>query len=91
MKEDAKEIIDLEIGGTHFITTTKSTLTKFKKSVLAAMFNGKHEIQYHKGRVFLDRDGQAFSSVISYLRTGKIPAFENAIDEQKFRDEMHYY
>lgn len=44
MKEDAKDIIDLEIGGTHHITITKSTLTKFKKSVLAAMFSGKHEI-----------------------------------------------
>lgn len=44
MKEEAREIIDLDIGGTHLITTTKSTLTKFKKSVLAAMFSGKHEI-----------------------------------------------
>lgn len=49
MKEDAKEIIDLEIGGTHFITTTKATLTKYKNSVLAAMFGGKHELNLHKG------------------------------------------
>jgi hypothetical protein len=91
MKEDSREIIELEVGGTHLITTTKATLTKFKNSVLAAMFNGKHEIQYHKGRVFIDWDGQAFSHVISYLWTGKIPAFENSIDDQKFKDEMHYY
>jgi len=77
MKEDSKDIIDLEIGGTHFITTTKSTLTKYKNSVLSAMFNGKHEIAFHKGWVFIDWDGQAFAHVISFLRTGKMPAFDS--------------
>jgi len=36
MKEDASEIIDLDIGGTHYITTTWATLTKYKNSVLSA-------------------------------------------------------
>ena len=49
MKEDASEIIDLDIGGTHKITTTRATLTKYKGSVLAAQFNGKHQHAYNKG------------------------------------------
>lgn len=81
MKEDASDIIDLEVGGTHKLTTTKSTLTKYKNSVLAAMFSGKHELSFHKGRVFIDRDGQSFTHVISFLRTGKMPAFDSPIDE----------
>ena len=91
MKEDATDIIDLEIGGTHQITTTKATLTKYKGSVLAAMFSGKHELVKHKDRVFIDWDGAIFTHIIYYLRTGKMPLFENQIEEQAFWDEMHYY
>lgn len=36
MKEDWTDIIDLDVGGTHKITTTWATLTKYKNSVLAA-------------------------------------------------------
>jgi len=91
MKEDASDIIDLDIGGTHKITTTRATLTKYKNSVLSAQFNGKHQHAYNKGRIFIDWDGRAFASLISFLRTGKIPVFDNVVDEQKFRDELHYF
>lgn len=38
LQKDSDDIIDLDIGGTHHITTTRSTLCKFRNSVLAAMF-----------------------------------------------------
>ena len=53
-------IIDIDIGGTHKITTTKTTLTSAKDSTLAAMFSGRHKLSMHNGRVFIDRDGETF-------------------------------
>ena len=70
-----EDIVDLNIGGTHLLTTTKSTLTSVKDSSLAAMFSGRHKLTMHNGRVFIDRDGDAFTCLISFLRTGRVPLF----------------
>ena len=81
------DIFDLDIGGTHKISTTRNTLTKvkwiknnfvyikFANSALSVMFSGRHEIQTHNGRIFIDRQGDAFINVINYLRNGKYPNF----------------
>jgi hypothetical protein len=58
------------------ITTTRNTLVSVKDSSLAAMFSGRHKLTKHNGRVFIDRDGEAFTSLLSFLRTGKVPLFQ---------------
>ena len=73
--EEPSEIIDLNIGGTHLNTTSRSTLCSVKDSSLAAMFSGRHRLSKHKDRVFIDRDGDAFCAMLSFLRTGKVPMF----------------
>lgn len=60
MYSPPESIIDLDIGGTHKITTTKTTLCASPNSTLAAMFSGRHQIPTHNGRVFIDRDGETF-------------------------------
>lgn len=85
------DIIDLDIGGTHKITTTRSTLCAAKDSSLAAMFSGRHKLSIHNGRVFLDRDGEAFCSVIKFLRNSKVPLFDNKIEENAFYEELDYW
>ena len=80
MYQVKEDIIDLDVGGTHKITTTKRTLTKFEGSVLEAMFSGRHELPRHNGKIFIDRDGKAFSDVISYLRSGLKPPFKDEND-----------
>lgn len=60
MYQPEGSIIDLDIGGTHKITTTRSTLTSRSDSTLAAMFSGRHQLSTHNGRVFIDRDGETF-------------------------------
>lgn len=40
--QPSENIIDLDIGGTHKITTTRSTLCMAIDSTLAAMFSGRH-------------------------------------------------
>jgi hypothetical protein len=55
-----EDIVDLNIGGTHKVTTSRRTLTSVKDSSLAAMFSGRYPLTKHNGRVFIDRDGEAF-------------------------------
>lgn len=81
----------LDIGGTHQIATARTTLTKFPSSTLGYMFSGKHDLKTHKGRIFIDRCGDSFASVISFLRTGKIPVFNSKYDELRFYEEMDYW
>mmetsp|Transcript_16308 Transcript_16308/g.16027 ORF Transcript_16308/g.16027 Transcript_16308/m.16027 type:complete len:180 (+) Transcript_16308:300-839(+) len=85
------EIIELDIGGTQKIATARATLTKFPSSALGCMFSGKHKLKKHHGRIFIDRDGGPFVSVITYLRTGKIPVFNSKIEEAKFLEEMEFW
>ena len=92
MNEDGAEIIDLNIGGTHMISTSRNTLTQnAKESSLAAMFSGRHTLNMHNGRVFIDRDGEAFCAMLSFLRTGKIPIFETQTLENAFYDELDFW
>lgn len=55
------------------------------------MFSGRHYLNKHKGRVFIDRDGDPFISVITYLRSGKIPVFNTKTEESKFQEEMEFW
>lgn len=41
------------------------------------MFSGRHKLTIHNGRYFIDRDGEAFTSMMSFLRSGKVPIFKN--------------
>ena len=45
----------------------------------------------HNGRVFLDRDGETFLSVLQFLRNKKIPLFDNKIKENAFYEELDYW
>ena len=85
------EIIELDIGGTHKMATARATLTKFPSSALGCMFSGKHKLKKHKGRIFIDRDSEPFVSVMSYLRTGKVPVFNSKTEEVRFLEEMDFW
>lgn len=55
------------------------------------MFSGRHKLSFHNGRVFLDRDGEIFCSVIQFLRNGKLPIFDSKIKEISFYEELDYW
>lgn len=86
-----EDVIDLNIGGTHLVTTTRNTLVAVPDSSLAAMFSGRHKLTMHSGRYFIDRDGEAFTSMLSFLRTGKVPIFPNQQKESTFYDELDFW
>ena len=58
------DILDLNIGGTQLITTTRNTLCKYPTSSLAMLFSGNNKVKKHKGRYFIDRDGDTFIKLL---------------------------
>ena len=55
------------------------------------MFSGRHEIQQHNGRLFIDRDGNSFQNMIHYLRNGKFPVFKEKNEEINFFEELDFW
>ena len=55
------------------------------------MFSGRHKLNRHNGRIFIDRDGETFCMIRNYLRTGKVPLFESKIKENAFYEELDFW
>ena len=55
------------------------------------MFSGRHELPKHDSRIFVDRDGFAFSNMINYLRNGKYPIFKDKNEEINFFEELEFW
>jgi len=55
------------------------------------MFSGRHEIPRHNGRLFIDRQGEAFINMINYLRNGKYPVFRDKSEEINFFEEIFFW
>lgn len=55
------------------------------------MFSGKYDLTMHNNRIFIDRDGQAFTNLVNYLRTGKFPIFSDKQEEQAFFEELSFW
>ena len=85
------DILELNIGGTHEITTTRATLTKFKNSALAVFFSGQSPTPMLDDKIFIDRDGEQFINLVNFLRTGKFPIMKNKEEENKFKDELNFW
>ena len=71
MTTNSIDIIRLNVGGQHFITT-RATLCAVEGSVLATMFcsdsNFAPPIEIEGKEVFLDRNPIAFGYILDYLR-----------------------
>ena len=68
----AATIISLNIGGVIY-TTTHSTLTKYRNSMLGKMFTGDlPSVQDSNGNYFIDRDGKLFRYILIFLRSSQL-------------------
>ena len=85
------DILELNIGGTHSITTTRGTLIKYKNSALAVFFSGMHPLPMVGGKIFIDREGEQFINLVNFLRTGKYPIVKDKEEENKFKDELDFW
>lgn len=52
-----------------------------------------HELKKIDEEIFLDRDGQAFETLVNYLRNDRkvFPEFSDKNSENQFYKEMHYW
>ena len=86
------EVVELNVGGRLF-TTTRSTLSKHAGSMLAAMFSGDMQpaLQDSQGRYFIDRNGDWFAVILSYLREEPVQFLVFGIQRQALTAEARYY
>lgn len=85
------DILDLNVGGTQKITTTRGTLIKYKNSALALFFSGLQPLPKVDGKIFIDRESEPFINLVNFLRTGKYPIVKNKDEESKFQDELSFW
>jgi hypothetical protein len=91
IQPDKSDLLELDVGGTQCVTTSRSTLTKYHNSLLAALFAPSQRLPLHNGKVFIDRDNEPFLMMLSFLRNGVVPMFNNKQQEQSFKDELEYW
>ncbi|XP_057170308.1 BTB/POZ domain-containing protein KCTD15 isoform X3 [Ursus arctos] len=65
--------VHIDVGG-HMYTSSLATLTKYPDSRISRLFNGTEPIVLDslKQHYFIDRDGEIFRYVLSFLRTSKL-------------------
>jgi len=84
----------LDVGGHHFSTTIQ-TLTSVPDSHLGRMFSGRFPIKINDddGRIFIDRDGTHFNTILNFLRDPEETIVKikekNALEE--FKVEAEFY
>ena len=88
---EESDILELNIGGTHQITTTRGTLIKHKNSASAAPPSGSHPLPMIGDKIFIDREGEQFIDLVNFLRTGKFPIVKDKDEENKFKDEIDFW
>ena len=66
------DIVNLNVGGTRF-STSRQTLSQLPDTFFTALLSGRiSTLRDENGAIFIDRDPQLFSLILSYLRTREI-------------------
>lgn len=86
---ESDEIININVGGKKFATTTKTLMkvkdTLFYKVLISKRFDLKKEI-------FIDRSGNTFKHILEYFRTGKFVLEKfNQEELDQIKEEVEYY
>ncbi|KAI7811968.1 putative BTB/POZ domain-containing protein kctd15-like [Triplophysa rosa] len=84
--------VHIDVGG-HMYTSSLATLTKYPDSRISRLFNGTEPIVLDslKQHYFVDRDGEIFRYILSYLRTGKLLLPDDFKEFQLLYEEARYY
>jgi len=87
------DVIHLNVGGVKF-STTKTTLRKYPNTLTAQMFseeNLKSAKPDKNGAYFVDRNGDAFESVLEFLRTGKLLHQSKKVSAAVIKEELRFW
>ncbi|KAK5615722.1 BTB/POZ domain-containing protein kctd15 [Crenichthys baileyi] len=84
--------VHIDVGG-HMYTSSLATLTKFPESRIGRLFSGSEPIVLDslKQHYFIDRDGDIFRFILSYLRTCKLLLPEDFQDFPQLYEEARFY
>ncbi|KAL0984071.1 hypothetical protein UPYG_G00136700 [Umbra pygmaea] len=81
----------LNVGG-EIYTTTLDTLTRYRDSMLGAMFTGQISTLRDKhGNVFIDRDGKVFRYILNFLRSSSLDLPEGFSEIRLLRREADFF
>ncbi|XP_021992019.2 FH protein interacting protein FIP2 [Helianthus annuus] len=86
--------LSLYFGGKKFCTTVETLTHREPRSMLAAMFSGRHTLckDSEKGYVFIDRDGKHFRHILNWLRDGVAPIPKlSDLERSELLQEAEYY
>ncbi len=87
----ALKLIKLNIGGYKFCTTIE-TLTKYPDCFFTSLLSEKlPTTKDEEGAYFIDRDGQFFSPILTWLRTNEISIPQNSMTKEDVIREARYY
>jgi len=85
-----KDWVRLNVGGT-LIMTTKSTLSKDRRSLLYKISQDESDLEKDESGAFIiDRDPTNFKPVLNYLRHGKLVVDRNMIEEAVLEEAKFY-
>ncbi|KAJ8002860.1 hypothetical protein DPEC_G00163350 [Dallia pectoralis] len=84
--------VHIDVGG-HMYTSSLGTLTKYPESRISRLFNGTEPIVLDslKQHYFIDRDGDIFRYILSFLRTCKLLLPEDFKDFPQLYEEARFY
>ncbi|NXQ84148.1 KCD15 protein, partial [Nyctibius grandis] len=84
--------VHIDVGG-HMYTSSLATLTKYPDSRISRLFNGTEPIVLDslKQHYFIDRDGEIFRYILSFLRTSKLLLPDDFKDFNLLYEEAKYY
>ena len=85
-------MVELNVGGTSF-QTARTTLCQQQDSFLAGMVSGRHSVDRDRaGRIFIDRDGEQFRSILNFLRNpSKPPTPRDCTESELLAAESSFY
>lgn len=83
------QLVNLNVGGKKF-TTTINTLTKYEDSMFPVLLSGKFK-ENPANEIFIDRDGQAFKYIMTFLRNGEYIAPSDPAMQKLVNCEIEYY
>ncbi|XP_038052322.1 BTB/POZ domain-containing protein KCTD21-like [Patiria miniata] len=86
------DLVNLNVGGCVY-TTSRSTLTRYPRSMLAAMFSGELDpsVRDANGAYTIDGDGPIFRHVLNFLRRGKLNLPEDFKEWDLLTSEADFY
>ena len=86
-----EEIIEIEFSNNEIIKVKLKDLIKYPYSKLSSYFTFLDKIPKRNNHIFLDRDYNIFMQLLDYLKTEKIPKFNNQYEKNNFFDELNYW